>query len=67
MPRLRVNMRAGLGFSDRLSITRQCKLLGVNRSGVYYTPRAVPEADLQIMHRIDQLHLEHLAAAGQAT
>jgi putative transposase len=42
-----------------LSVTRQCKLLGVNRSGVYYTPRAVQEEDLRIMRRIDELHLEH--------
>lgn len=42
-----------------LSITRQCELLGVNRSGVYYTARAVPEEDLRIMRRIDELHLAH--------
>jgi putative transposase len=42
-----------------LSVTRQCKLLGVNRSGVYYAPRAVPEKELRVMRRIDELHLEH--------
>ena len=42
-----------------LSVTRQCKLLGVNRSGVYYAPRAVPEEELRVMRRIDELHLEH--------
>jgi putative transposase len=39
-------------------ITLQCELLGLNRSGVYYTPRPVPEADLRLMRRIDELHLE---------
>jgi putative transposase len=39
-------------------ITRQCELLGLNRSGVYYTPRPVPEADLRLMRRIDEIHLE---------
>ena len=42
-----------------LSVKRQCELLELNRSGVYYTPRAVCEQDLKLMRRIDQLHLEH--------
>ncbi len=43
----------------KLPVKRQCELLGLNRSGVYYTPRAVSEQDLQLMRRIDQLHLDH--------
>jgi putative transposase len=42
-----------------LSVTRQCELLGLNRTGVYYTPRPVREEDLILMRRIDELHLEH--------
>jgi putative transposase len=42
-----------------LSVTRQCELLGLNRTGVYYAPRPVREEDLRIMRRIDELHLEH--------
>jgi putative transposase len=42
----------------KLPITRQCELLTLNRSGVYYTPRPVPEEDLRLMRRIDELHLE---------
>ena len=42
-----------------LSVTRQCELLELNRTGVYYTPRPVREEDLRIMRRIDELHLEH--------
>jgi putative transposase len=41
-----------------MPITQQCDLLGLNRSGVYYTPRPVPERDLRLMRRIDELHLE---------
>jgi putative transposase len=41
-----------------LPITRQAEALNVSRSSVYYLPRAVPEADLAIMHRLDRLHLE---------
>jgi putative transposase len=44
---------------EKLTVTRQCELLELNRSGVYYTPRPVSEADLQLMRRIDELHLEH--------
>jgi len=40
-----------------LSVTRQCEALGLNRTGVYYTPRPVPEEDLKMMRRIDELHL----------
>ena len=44
---------------EKLTVKRQCELLGLNRTGVYYTPRPVPEADLRLMRRIDELHLEH--------
>ena len=42
-----------------LSIARQAKALKISRGAVYYKPRPVSDADLQIMRRIDQLHLEH--------
>jgi putative transposase len=42
-----------------LSITRQAELVGISRGAVYYEPRAVCEADLRLMRRIDELHLEH--------
>ena len=43
----------------KLSVTRQSELLGLNRSGVYYTPRPLSAEDLKLMRRIDELHLEH--------
>jgi putative transposase len=42
----------------RLSLTRQAALLGISRGSVYYEPRPVPEADLALMRRIDELHLD---------
>ena len=42
-----------------LSITRQADLLGISRGAVYYLPRPVSDADLALMRRIDELHLEH--------
>ena len=40
-----------------LPVTRQAELLELSRSNVYYLPRPVPEADLVLMRRIDELHL----------
>ena len=45
--------------NHELSITRQAELLGISRGTVYYLPRPVSTADLVLMRRIDELHLEH--------
>lgn len=37
---------------------RQCELLGLARSTVYYRPEPVPESDLALMRLLDELHLE---------
>ena len=42
-----------------LSLTRQAELLGISRGAVYYLPRPVSAADLALMRRVDELHLEH--------
>jgi putative transposase len=44
--------------SHRLSLTRQARELGISRGSVYYLPRPVSVADLAIMRRMDELHLE---------
>jgi putative transposase len=41
-----------------LSVTEQAAVVGIARSTVYYLPRPVSAADLAIMRRIDELHLE---------
>ena len=41
-----------------LSIVRQCTLLGVSRSSIYYRPRAASEEDLSLMGEIDRQYLE---------
>ena len=43
----------------KLSITRQASLLNISRGTVYYTPQPVSPADLALMRKIDELHLEH--------
>jgi putative transposase len=42
-----------------LPITRQAQVLGMSRGAVYYLPRPIGAADLALMRRIDELHLEH--------
>jgi putative transposase len=44
---------------EALSITCQAELLDLSRASVYYLPRATPPADLALMRRIDELHLNH--------
>lgn len=48
-----------------LSIRRQAKMLGISRGSVYYAPRPTPDADLALMRRIDELHLEYPFAGSR--
>jgi putative transposase len=41
-----------------LPVTRQCQLLNLNRSTVYYPPRPVSDDDLRLMRRIDEMYLQ---------
>ena len=41
-----------------LPIAKQAEVLNISRSSVYYLPRPVSAADLALMRRIDELHLE---------
>ena len=40
-------------------VSRQAKLLDISRGAVYYVPKPISEADLKLMRRIDELHLQH--------
>ncbi len=41
-----------------LAIMRQAEALNISRGSVYYLPRPVSAADLAIMRRLDELHLQ---------
>ena len=43
----------------KLSIARQCELLGLSRSGYYYRPQEIRECDLAIMRLIDEEYTRH--------
>jgi hypothetical protein len=42
-----------------LPVAAQCRLLDISRGCVYYQPVPISEADLRLMRRIDELHLEY--------
>jgi putative transposase len=42
-----------------VTIVRQCELLDLARSSLYYQPRPVSPADLALMRALDELHLKH--------
>lgn len=42
-----------------LSIRRQCELVGISRSGFYYEPVAESRENLDLMRRLDELHLDY--------
>jgi putative transposase len=48
-----------------LSVVRQCQLLALSRSTTYYQPTPVSAADLALMRRIDELHLDHPFAGAR--
>jgi putative transposase len=41
-----------------LPLTRQAEVLSISRGSVYYLPRPVSATDLEVMRRLDRLHLE---------
>jgi putative transposase len=46
-------------------VNRQCQILSLTRSTAYYRPQEASEADLVLMRRIDELHLEHPFAGSR--
>ena len=47
-----------INAAHELSLTRQAELLELSRSSLYYRPVPASDADLRLMRRIDELHLE---------
>ncbi len=48
-----------------LSITRQARALRISRSIVYYLPQPASAADLVLMRRVDELHLDYPFAGSR--
>ena len=41
----------------QLSVVKQCQLLGVNRSSLYYQQASASDGDLAVMRLLDEIHL----------
>ena len=48
-----------------LSVSKQCAALGISRGSIYYEAAAVSASDLVLMHRLDEMHLEHPHAGSR--
>ena len=60
------DLRKLVDYEDcQLSVSRQCELLGLPRSTLYYKPIPVRESTLRIMARIDALYLEDPASGSR--
>jgi len=46
-------------------VSQQARMLGISRGSIYYLPRPVSAADLSIMRRIDELHLDYPFAGSR--
>lgn len=44
---------------SKLSAVKQCELLGIHRSGIYYKPQEESKLNLELMRLIDEHYLEH--------
>lgn len=51
--------------THELPVARQCQILSLARSTAYYRPQDANAADLALMRRIDELHLEHPFAGSR--
>lgn len=51
--------------THKLAVKRQAELLDISRSNIYYLPRPVADADLALMRRIDELHLNYPFAGAR--
>ena len=50
---------------EKLSARRQCQLLDIHRSMLYYVPKGESEENLRIMREIDELHLKDVTAGSR--
>jgi Transposase and inactivated derivatives len=44
---------------SKLSAVKQCELIGIHRSGIYYKPQEESKLNLELMRLIDEHYLEH--------
>jgi putative transposase len=57
--------KAMIDREHNLPITKQAEIFKVSRGSVYYLPRPVSSADIEIMQRLDRLHPEYPFAGSR--
>jgi putative transposase len=45
--------------TDALPVKRQCEILNLSRSGIYYAPVPISAKDMELMRQIDEIHLAY--------
>ena len=48
-----------------LPLVKQAEVLKISRGSIYYLPRPVPERDLALMRRMDELHMDYPFAGAR--
>ena len=43
----------------KLSIRRQCELIGLSRSNLYYKPKPISESELKVLKLVDEIYTSH--------
>lgn len=51
--------------NHKLPVTEQCRLLQLSRSSLYYRAQPVSAAELALLRRLDELHLQHPFAGAR--
>ena len=51
--------------NQQLSISRQCKMVGVSRSSYYYQPIPISQDELELMRKIDELYLQNPSSGSR--
>jgi putative transposase len=51
--------RAMIDFREQVSVRHQCRLLGLDRSGLYYEPVGPDAGEVALCHRLDELYTAH--------
>ena len=52
-----IERKSKINSTHSLPVTRQCKLLSISRSTAYYQPKEVGREQLDLMRKLDELHL----------
>ncbi|QSQ10278.1 hypothetical protein H0A61_02679 [Koleobacter methoxysyntrophicus] len=42
--------------SKEITVKRQCELLDINRTSIYYTPVPISPEEIEIKHKIDEIY-----------